>query len=390
MTLSKSQYIRGLQCPRSLWLYKKRPELRAKPDAAQEARFESGYEVGELAKGLFPGGVEIAFDPEDFEGMISKTRRLVAEGTEVIYEATFRERGIFAMADILVREEEGWVFYEVKSSTSVKEYHLDDAAIQWYALSGVLPLKRAAIVHIDNSYVRRGELEPEKLLKIVDVTNEVLSRQEAIPAKLKELEEVLASGEEPAVDIGPHCSDPFDCDFSDHCWAHVPERNSIFELYRMNGGKKFALYEEGILRLEEIPDDYPLNAVQRLQLETLRSGHPHIDREKIGAFLKKLRYPLNFFDFETFMEAVPRFDGERPYMQIPFQYSLHILQEDGTLEHREFLAREGSDPGGSWRSGCWQILPRREVSSPSTSRSRSAASVSWPKRCRSTANGCWR
>jgi len=390
MTLSKSQYIRGLQCPRSLWLYKKRPELRAKPDAAQEARFESGYEVGELAKGLFPGGVEIAFDPEDFEGMISKTRRLVAEGTEVIYEATFRERGIFAMADILVREEEGWVFYEVKSSTSVKEYHLDDAAIQWYALSGVLPLKRAAIVHIDNSYVRRGELEPEKLLKIVDVTEEVLSRQEAIPEKLREFGEVLASEEEPAVDIGPHCSDPFDCDFSDHCWAHVPERNSIFELYRMNGGKKFALYEEGIVRLEEIPDDYPLNAVQRLQLETLRSGHPHIDREKIGAFLKKLRYPLNFFDFETFMEAVPRFDGERPYMQIPFQYSLHILQEDGTLEHREFLAREGSDPGGSWRSGYWQILPRREVSSPSTSRSRSAASVSWPKRCRSTANGCWR
>ena len=343
MTLSKSQYIRGLQCFKSLWLYKKRPELRIKPDTVQEALFQGGYEVGDMAKKLFPGGVEIAFDPNDFDGMIRKTRRLIDEGAEVVYEAAFKEKGIFAMADILVKEEDGWAFYEVKSSTSVKAYHLDDAAVQWYALSHVLPLKRACLVHIDNGYVRKGELEPKKLLKIVDITDEALSRQQAIPQRLLELETVLASDEEPAVDIGPHCFDPFGCDFQSHCWAHVPTP-SVFDLYRLNAIRKFELYQKGILQYDEIPKDYPLSAVQRLQVQTALSGSIHIDPKKIEAFLKKLRYPINFFDFETFMEPIPRFDGERPYMQIPFQYSLHILHADGRLEHREFLAREGSDP----------------------------------------------
>ena len=97
MTLSKSQYIRALQCHKSLWLYKHKPELRDSPSSKSEALFNKGYQVGDLAKELFPNGVEIEFDNSNFDGMVQKTKELIADGCEVIYEATFKENGIFAM-----------------------------------------------------------------------------------------------------------------------------------------------------------------------------------------------------------------------------------------------------------------------------------------------------
>ena len=103
MTLSKSQYIRGLQCHKSLWLYKNNPELRDAPDEAQQSLFNTGHNVGEKAKELFPNSVDIEFDASNFNGMIAKTKQLIGNGTEVIYEATFNENGIFAMVDILVK-----------------------------------------------------------------------------------------------------------------------------------------------------------------------------------------------------------------------------------------------------------------------------------------------
>jgi len=345
MTLSKSQYIRGLQCHKSLWLYKNRPELRSLPDKTQESLFKTGHSVGELAKGLFPHGIEIKFDADDFNGMISKTKELMDNGTEVIYEATFSEDGIFAMADILVKNGDAWDMYEVKASTSVKDYHLNDAAIQWYTLSKTIKLNRAYIVHINNQYTREGELDIKELFTIKDVTEDVLSRQSEVKTNLAVMEEVL-EGKMPDIDIGKQCNDPFDCDFKTHCWKHIPYP-SVFNLYWMNGLKKFEMYYQGIVTYEDIPDDFGLNEMQQLQVETAKEKRPYINEAVIKAFLDTIEYPINFFDFETFQNAIPRFDNQRPYQQIPFQYSLHILYEDGTMEHKEFLADENSDPRSS-------------------------------------------
>jgi len=186
---------RALQCPKSLWLYKKRPELRVTAD--KEVLFERGYEVGDLAKKLFNGGVEIEFNPDDFKRMIEKTKELL-EKEKIIYEATFSKNGIFAMADILVRDGDGWNMYEVKSSTSVKDYHIDDASIQWYAISNVINLKKAFIVHINNEYERNGKLGIDKLFKIEDITDKVLEKQNEIPKKLKEIEKILSLNKEPS------------------------------------------------------------------------------------------------------------------------------------------------------------------------------------------------
>jgi len=342
MTLSKSQYIRGLQCHKSLWLYKHKPELRDTPDSQTESAFETGYQVGDLAKELFPNGVEIEFDPENFNGMTAKTKELIENGTEIIYEATFKENGIFAMADILVKNGDAWDIYEVKASTHTKEYHKNDTAIQWYALSNAIKLNRAYVVHINNNYIRDGELDVKELFTIDDITDVVLEKQDEIPFQLMEMDEML-QGDIPDIDIGAHCSNPYNCDFSNHCWKHIPYP-SIFNLYWMNGAKKFEMYHKGMITYDDIPSDFRLNATQSLQVSTAKSGKPYIDKTIIKDFLDTIEYPINFFDFETFQNAIPRFDKQRPYMQMPFQYSLHILYEDGTLIHKEFLGDENSDP----------------------------------------------
>ncbi len=342
MTLSKSQYIRGLQCHKSLWLYKNRPELRDAPDAQTESGFEIGYQVGDLAKDLFPSGIEIEFDADDFKGMISKTKTLISDDTEVIYEAAFSEDGIFAMADILVRNCDAWDMYEVKASTGVKDYHIDDASIQWFALSKAIRLNRAYIAHINNQYVRQGELDIKQLFAIENITETVLQKQQEIPQHLTEMEEML-KGDIPDIDIGTHCFSPFECDFMSHCWSHIPEENSVFDIsYAM--GKQWMLYYQGILSIDDIPDDFYFGANATLQIEHHKYSNIKIDRAEIRKFMDTIEYPINFFDFETFQEAIPRFDRQRPYEKIPFQYSLHILHRDGALEHKEFLGNENGDP----------------------------------------------
>jgi len=342
MTLSKSQYIRGLQCYKSLWLYKNEPELRDTPDAQTQSNFNTGYHVGDLAKELFPDGVEIEFDSSDFNGMIEQTKNFIVNGTDVIYEATFKENGIFAMADILVKNGDAWDIYEVKASTHTKEYHINDTAIQWFALSKAIKLNRAYVVHINNKYVRHSELNVKELFTIDDITDIVLEKQEGIKLQLLEMKEML-KGDMPDIDIGGHCSDPYGCDFSSHCWQHIPQNDSVFEIsYAM--GKQWELYYQGILNIDDVPDDFHFGQNATLQIKHHKSREIKIDKPKIKEFLDTIKYPINFFDFETFQNAIPRFDNQRPYAQMPFQYSLHILHEDGTLEHKEFLGDENSDP----------------------------------------------
>ena len=244
MTLSKSQYIRALQCHKSLWLYKHNPELRDTPSSKSESLFNTGYQVGDLAKELFTGGVEIEFDSSNFDGMVKQTKKLIESGCEIIYEATFKEDGIFAMADILVKNGDAWDIYEVKASTHVKEYHINDISIQWYAISKAINLNRAYVMHINNKYVRDAKLSIRSLLSRTDVTTEVLKKQDAILAKLSEIEKMLKD-KVPNIDIGKHCFDPHSCDFYSHCWSHIPKENSVFDIsYAM--GKQWKLYYDGI------------------------------------------------------------------------------------------------------------------------------------------------
>ena len=332
--LSKSQFTRGLQCQKSLWLFKNRRDLQQKPDASLQARFDAGTEIGTLAQRLFPGGTGLEYESGISKNII-KTQELIASGTETVYEATFRHDNVLAMVDILRKGEKGWEMYEVKSSTETKNIFINDTAIQYYIVKGNgLEISKVFLVHLNNQYTRMGGLDLQTLFIVVDVTELTLSRQADIPQQIENMRRCLEGGE-PSIDIGPYCTAPYECDFKPYCWQHIPEY-SIFDIANLRSKRKFSLYYGGVLHLQDIPDDFSLSDNQQIQVEAELTGREFKNTWNIKEFLSIISEPIGFLDFETFMEPVPSFNLQRPYQQIPFQYSLHIFK-NGKLVHHEFL-----------------------------------------------------
>lgn len=348
MNLFKSLYTKGIQCPKALWLKKYNKNVLTPPDAIALARFETGNIVGGLACELFRNGKEIPYDNQNFDGMVELTKQWMVEGLEYIYEATFLFDGILVLVDVLRNTPDGVEIYEVKSSSSVKDIYLHDVSIQQYVLENLgFNVISSNVVHIDTSYVRGDVLDLNGLFTIANVSDEVNALQAGIPQKLSEFETYLSDREnEPNIEIGKHCNNPYECDAKHYCWKvqrDIPDY-SVFNLFNLGSKKQVELYEQGIVKIEEIPDDLKMTAIQKQKVENWKSQASYIDKENINAFLETLTYPIYHLDFETFQQAVPEWKGISPYQQIPFQYSLHIEHADGTLEHKEFLAEDGSDP----------------------------------------------
>jgi hypothetical protein len=345
--LSKSLILKGLQCRKALWLSKNPPAFEFPPRPDREAKFKAGSAVGLLARQLFPGGVEVPHDGLSFPAQLARTRQLIDSGAEVIYEASFSFSAIFVKVDILVRVGRGansrWQIHEVKMGTGVKEVNLDDVAVQHYVLNGCgLQISGAFLVHIDSSYVRHGAIEVDKLFTSEDVSAKVAARLQGLPEIVPELRRTLRQAEEPAIDIGPWCSDPYDCDFIPYCWRHIPE-NSVFDL-RGSGIDKFACYRRGQIRLEDLPLDQ-LNPPQRQQAEATLKRQDSLNPRGVREFLDRLWYPICHLDFETFNSPIPKFDGTRPYQQVPFQFSVHLQQAPGAEpRHFAYLAPPEGDP----------------------------------------------
>ncbi len=332
--------MKGCQCTKALYLNKYHKNLRDEISAAQEAIFSRGTAVGELAQDLYPGGVDAS--PEDyynFQASVRKTAEYIAKGEEIIYEAAFQFDGVLAALDILVKKEGHWHAYEVKSSTSVSSTYELDASLQYFVISNSgLSLKSISIIHLNNQYVRQGNLNIEELFTVADITEVVLNLQETVQTKIPELKKILKLTDMPNIQIGKHCNTPYTCDFQSHCWKHLPEERSVFTLSNARG-KDWELYNEGVYSLEDVPTDYPLNEKQRMQVSGYKTGKIHINKKGIKDFLSTIKHPMYFFDFETIMPAVPMWDNSKPYQQIPFQYSMHYQGvAGGTLEHYEFLA----------------------------------------------------
>lgn len=360
MTLSKSLYIRGLQCKKSLWLKKKKPEVLQAPDENAQAVFDTGTSVGELACELFGGGERIKYTG-DFNAQMAKTKELIERGTKVIYEATFCFDGILVMVDILCICENSLTINEVKGSTSVKDVYIDDASIQYYVLSSLgYNVGDVNIIHVDNSYVRGEKLELEKLFCAQSVTEQVKQKQADIPQILDKFEEILSQNSEPDIDIGAHCSNPYACDAWEYCWHEqrgIPEY-SVFDISRLRSDKKFDLYKNGVVKFSDIKDLGKFNASQQIQIKSEISQEQIVDKAAIAEFLGTLSYPLYYLDFETFQQAVPQFIGLRPYEQIPFQFSIHKDDGDGNLKHFEFLSEAGADPRYELALNLIKFIPR--------------------------------
>ncbi len=344
--LSKSSFIRGVQCEKYLFLYKYHYNEMDQLSEMQKAIFKRGTDVGKIAQQLFPGGIDASPESHlDYDEAIIVTNGLLKQKQKVIYEASFSFEDVLSVADIVLNDKSGLSVFEVKSSTSISETYLRDAALQYWIISNCgYKIKDFSITYINNQYIRKGNLELDKLFISESVLKEILPLQKWVEEKVKRFKEVLGKKKIPNIDIGEHCYDPYVCAFYEYCRKHIPE-NSVFDLSGVHLNKKYELYRNGIIKLKDIPDEADLGKNARLQLEVFKSKKDLIDKPAIKDFLTDLKYPLYFMDFETFQPAVPMFDNSKPYQQIPFQYSLHYKKNKNSIvEHFEFLADIDSDP----------------------------------------------
>lgn len=343
---SKSRYCSGVQCSKILWLRQNMPE-EFDDGVMNQAILSAGNDVGDLAMGLFGEYTEVPYS-EHLSEMIPATQKLIEEGVKNICEASFSYDGCFCSVDILRNLGGNKVeLYEVKSSTSVKWIYEHDVSYQYYVMTKLgYEVQKACLVHINNQYVRHGELELDKLFAISDLTETAKEKFNEVDENIKKFRAYLEQKEEPECDIGGQCSDPYECGYWCHCAKDMPEEGGFTVWNIANFRKKQQFYDKGLITFEQIYEAGVLkgNYLQQVEVE-VKNLPPQIKKKEVREFLKTLNYPLYFLDFETFNPPVPLYDNSSPYQQIVFQYSLHYIEkEGGELKHKECLAYPGSDP----------------------------------------------
>jgi hypothetical protein len=340
-TITKKHYLAGQQCPKLAWHTFNDTASMPPIDPALEDRMQQGREVGALARRLFPTGVQVMG--------ISRVDALSQTETALLlrqplFEAAFEAEGCFTRTDILVPvDEESWDLFEVKSGTSVEDVYVEDIAFQAHVLAAAgVRVRSYSLLLVDNTYVREGEINPNSLFIRRDVTTPVFERMHRVKSGLQRTLETIALSAVPKTEIGRHCDQPYLCPLKGRCWTLPP--HNVTELVR-GGDRAFDLLASGVSLIGEIPEDAGLTERQRIQREAVITRRLHVDVPAVQEFLERLEWPLHFLDFESFATAIPLIDGVRPYQQIIFQSSIHILSDvDGEPKHHSFLAEGRDDP----------------------------------------------
>jgi hypothetical protein len=338
--LTKTRYLNGLQCPKLLWTHYNAKDLIPPATKKTETIFEKGRQVGELAKQLYPEGIEV---PENNH---KQTKRLIKKH-KPLFEAGFETNNTYARADILNPRLNGaWDIIEVKQGTGVKEANIHDVAMQkiCYEAAGLM-INKCWLMHINRDYVRQGPLKPRKLFTKEDITAEVRLIEDLVKANIQDMQEIIASDRCPDTGIGPHCDSPYECELKGMCWKDVPD-NSVLHLCGRET-MRWELYETGVETMDRLPGHLKLAPRQRIQVEAAATGEAHVDRKAVRGFLDKLVWPVRYMDFETFgfLQPVPLVSGSRPYSHVPFQFSVHLEREPGgDLDHFSWLWDGHGDP----------------------------------------------
>jgi len=335
--LTKSLYMSGQQCSRLLWFSSRHqlPEL----SLYDQHKFAQGRDFEKYVKKLFPDGVNL--DNLNHGENIKETQNLIHKG-KAIFEASMVYKNLFFKGDILEPSADGWNLYEMKASTKVKDEHIPDLAFQKYICEkNGIKIKNCFIEYINKDYIKQGIVIPNELVLQEDVTGEV-NQIDDVEENSERYIEIIKQAKPPEVSISKKCNKPYDCPLKDECWGKLPEYH-VLQL--TNWRKYWELFEDGILAIKDIPRDEILSSNKdRVIKEAVDRNKIIINKDKIISFLKELQYPLYYFDFETFDTAIPIFDQSRPYQKIPFQYSLHIQNENNKVKHFNFLAQREKDP----------------------------------------------
>ena len=335
MTLNKRRVLEGMFCERALWLRINRPDLHPELSDFDRLKMERGGEAGHRARWYFPDGELIPLSDE----MVQQTQDAIAAGATTLFEATFTFDDITIRTDILTRLPDGrWHLIEGKGSSSVKADHYADAAVQLYVLQGVgLDVTQVSLMHLNKE---ADYAEVDDWFEIVDISAETIALLTDIADAAPTLLPFVNQPDQPDVALGTHCKQ---CDFRPHCWQHLDDK-CVYAIPRLSAQKQTQLQELGIEHLDDLPNSFPLTATQRAYVDALYNPQQRIELAAIQSALAELVYPLYFFDFEADQPFLPLYPNSNPHSRIPYQFSCHILQANGTLTHAEYLHTNEGDP----------------------------------------------
>lgn len=326
MQLTKSDFLLFLEAPRHLWAEKH--ELIVKTPSPFEINvMKQGYEVEALAK-------------EYLEKYILK------QDEDLIFQKTFTNNQFTVRTDILVHKPatESYDLYEVKSGTSVKKENIYDVTYQFLIVNKQINLDRVFILHLNSEYIRYSNLNLVELFLAEDVTQKVLELEDEVYS-LRDI--ALETALKPSQEGSQPCLNPKSCPCPDICYPELPEV-SIFDIFRLSKKKKTELISQGILDIKDVPKNFPLNQKQRQIVAVAQSNIDLINREAIRKEFQHFTFPIYFLDYETYLSAIPLYDGYKPQQQMVFQYSLHKMESlNGDTRHTEHLAITKDDPSKS-------------------------------------------
>lgn len=352
--ITKTEYMEFLDCPKNTWLKRHKPELHALFELSdfEKGIVANGNLVEEWARKLLPDGVMV----ESGEyGPIEATKEAIERNIPELFQTTFVYDVFHVRNDMLKFDPatNAWNLYEVKGTNSLDERtdkidHIEDASFQSVVMKDAgMPLNRVYLVHLNKEYVRDGDINIFELFDQEDITAQVREREQETRDRMLHAKEALLQEDESALECQciykgrrGHCTT------FKHSHGHVPDY-SVHDLSRIGSSKAKLpmLVDAGIFDLDDIPEDFKLSPNQRAQVSVHQRREPAIDHIAIDKELGMLKYPLYFLDYETYPSAIPMFDGFKPYQQIVFQFSLHVIPEpNGEVEHFEYVHESDSDP----------------------------------------------
>ncbi len=336
--ISKSAFIKAEQCLKHFYLYKNHPYLRDSLSKEKQLIFKRGTDVGIFAQQLFPGGIDVtAGEKRDQQFFAEKTRHLIAQGVNTIYEATFIFDNLLVMVDILHKHEDKWTAYEVKSSLKITEVYVKDACFQYYVIKNSLPdLADFNLLTLNPKYVLDGSLDITRLFKATSVMKDAVKNLEYFSHKTQIAKLTLEQGKIPDIKIGTHCFQPYDCDFLGTCWKNINEPNSVLSLGKLTKQAMFELYNNNIKRIEDININTIEHKEIKIQVKATIEQKEQINVEDIKTFISDIKQPACSLDIEVWMPAIPYYQGTKPFQQIPFLFSM-INESDGKIEKYSYF-----------------------------------------------------
>ncbi len=348
MLLSKSDYLLYLKHPAWLWLKKHDKEKLPQIDENTQAVFDAGNLFESYAERLFEDGIRLGFtDYASYLALPEQTMEAILGDAKTIFQTRFETGQLTCICEVItVVGEKTFDLYEIKSSTEAKAEHMVDLAFQAHVLrqSGFI-VRNIFVVHVNNGYVRKGDIDPKAFCTITDVTEKVNAKADSTAENIEKALAVMQADKLP--DLSPAIAS--NGAFGE--WLNIYKamtqapKDSIYDLCSLNAAKTKQLEEANIKVLVDIPDDFPLSLKQGQQVTAAKLNQRVITPEPIRDMLSSYEYPVYFLDYETLGGIVPAFDGLRPYQQLPFQYSLHVLDSPASvLRHEEYLHREATNP----------------------------------------------